>query len=99
MLRNEPDTSKTNSHRSEDKNDDEVESGSSRRGRTKFNKQLREAMHKVRTRPDEIEECILDGSTPFIHSIMVTQIPSKFKVPTLDSYDGTGDPVAHVSMF
>ena len=56
-------------------------------------------MHKVRTGPDEIEECILDRITLFINSIMTTQIPSKFKVPSLDQYDGTGDPIAHVSMF
>ena len=41
----------------------------------------------------------MDGSTPFVHSIMATLIPSKFKVPHLDQYDGTGDHVAHVSMF
>ena len=29
----------------------------------------------------------------------MTLIPSKFKVPQLDQYDGTGDPVSHVSMF
>ena len=56
-------------------------------------------MHKVRTGLNEIEECILDGSTPFINSIMATQIPSKIKVLSLYQYDGTGDLIAYVSMF
>ena len=99
MIRNEPNASRTHSIRSEEHNDDEAESDGSKRGRLEFNKQVQEAIHKVRMGADEIEECILDESTPFIHGIMATQIPSKFKIPTLDSYDGTGDPVAHVSMF
>ena len=69
-----------------------------RRDRIDFNRQLREGIHKVRNGSYEIEEYILGGSTPFIHSIMATLIPSKFKVLPLDQYDETGDPVAHVSM-
>ena len=69
------------------------------RDMTDFNRQLQEAIYKVRTGSDEIEECILDGSTLFVHSIMATLIPSKSKVPPLDQYDEMGDPVAHVSIF
>ena len=77
----------------------EQESESDFPRRADFNRQLWEALHKARTEPDEIKECILDGSTPFVHIIMATLIPSKFKVPPLDQYDGTGDPVAYVSIF
>ena len=77
----------------------EAESETLIRDRTNFNCHLREAMHRVRIGPDKIEECILDGSTPFVNNIMTTLIPSKFKVPPLDQYSGTGDPIAHVSMF
>ena len=70
--------------RQESNSEQESESNFPRKDRTDFNYQLREAIHKVRTGPDEIEECILDGSTPFVHSIMVTLIPSKFKVLPLD---------------
>ena len=36
---------------------------------------------------------------PFIASITGHPLPSKFKMPTLDSYDGTHDPYDHIATF
>ena len=67
----------------------EAESETLIRDKIDFNHHLREAIHKVHNGPDEIEECFLDGSILFVNSIMTTVIPSKFKVPLLNQYDGT----------
>ena len=85
QLRNEQGESRENRNRGQESNlEQDSKSTILRRDMTDFNHQLREAIQKVRIGPDEIEECILDGSTPFVHSIMATLIPSKFKVLPLD---------------
>ena len=37
--------------------------------------------------------------SPLIASITTHPLPSKFKIPTLDSYDGTRDPCDHIVTF
>ena len=37
--------------------------------------------------------------SPFTASINSYPLPPKFKMPSLDSYDGTGDPVDHIASF
>ena len=40
-----------------------------------------------------------DPTPPFTEEIMNVHISRKFKIPTIKSYDGTGDPANHVRTF
>ena len=60
---------------------------------------VEQVIQKARTGPRKEDECVLEGTTPFISRIVKTEIPSKFKLPQLDQYDGTGDPITHISSF
>ena len=46
-----------------------------------------------------ISNLIHRTDSPFTTSITSYPLPSKFKMPTLDSYDGTQDPCDHIAMF
>ena len=41
----------------------------------------------------------MEAVTPFTSKIIQTEIPAKFKLPQLEQFDGTGDPISHVSTF
>ena len=60
---------------------------------------VEQVIQKAQTVPRKEGECVLEGITPFIIRIVRTEIPSKFKLPQLDQYDGTGDPITHISSF
>ena len=46
-----------------------------------------------------ISNLIHRTDSPFTTSITSYPLPSKFKMPTLDSYDGTQDPCDHIATF
>jgi len=64
--------------------------------------QMKIAMREMRNymrRTTHIDDIIHRTYSPFIASITTHPLPSKFKIPTLDSYDGTRDPCDHIVMF
>ena len=60
---------------------------------------VEQVIQKAKTGLRKEDECILEATSPFISRIMKTEIPTKFKVPQLDQYDGMGDPITHISSF
>lgn len=62
-------------------------------------RKVAQVIHKARAGPRKEDECVLEGTTPFISRINHTKIPSKFKLPQMDQFDGIGDLVNHVSLF
>ncbi|PSJ19597.1 hypothetical protein CVH10_22020, partial [Halomonas sp. ND22Bw] len=48
--------------------------------------------------PDDGGAVDLDRS-PFTAEILGRPLPTKFKMPSLDSYDGSSDPVDHLDHF
>ena len=46
-----------------------------------------------------IEDLVHRTDSPFTASINGHSLPSKFKLPSLDSYDGTRDPFDHIATF
>ena len=61
----------------------------------KVMKEMKENMR--RTNP--IEDLVHRTDSPFTASINGHPLPSKFKLPSLDSYDGTRDPFDHIATF
>ena len=64
--------------------------------------QIRKAMEKMREnmrRTNHVDDLIHRTDSPFITSINSHPLPSKFKMPSLDSYDGTRDPCDHIATF
>ncbi|XP_065629979.1 uncharacterized protein LOC136067698 [Quercus suber] len=57
--------------------------------------EMRESMR--RTNP--VEDLVHRTDSPFVSSINSHPLPPKFKMPTLDSYDGTRDPFDHIATF
>ena len=39
------------------------------------------------------------ANSPFVDSIRDKPLPAKFKMPTIDSFDGTTDPVDHLETY
>ena len=62
-------------------------------------KRVMEEMKDSMRRANHVDDLIHRTNSPFIASITSHPLPSKFKMPTLDSYDGTHDPCDHIAMF
>ena len=50
-------------------------------------------------RANHVDDLVHKTDSPFIASITSHRLPSKFKMPTLDSYDGTRDPYDYIATF
>ena len=64
--------------------------------------QMRRAMEEMGEnmgRTNHIDDLVHRTNSPFIASINSHPLPSKFKMPSLDSYDGTCDPCDHIATF
>ena len=63
--------------------------------------QMKKAMKEMKDsmrRENHVDDLIHRIDSPFTVSIMSHPLPSKFKMPILDSYDGTRDPYDHFAM-
>ena len=64
--------------------------------------QMREAMDKMREnmrRANPLEDLVHKTDSLSTASINSHPLPPKFKMPSLDSYDGTRDPFDHIATF
>ena len=64
--------------------------------------QMRRAMDEIREnmrRTNHVDDLVHQTNSPFITSINSHPLPSKLKIPSLDSYDGTRDPCNHIATF
>ena len=50
-------------------------------------------------RANPMEDLVHRTDSPFTASINSLPLPPKFKIPSLDSYDGTRDPFNHIANF
>ena len=62
-------------------------------------KRVMEEMKENMRRANPIEDLVHRTDLPFTASINGHPLPPKFKMPSLDSYDGTRDPFDHISTF
>ena len=63
---------------------------------------MRSAMDEIREnmrRTNHVDDLVHRTDSPFIMSINSHPLPSKFKMPALDSYDETCDPCDHIATF
>ena len=56
-------------------------------------------MRENMRRTNHVDDLVHRTDSPFITSINSHPLPSKFKMPSLDSYDGTCDPCDHIATF
>ena len=56
-------------------------------------------MRKNMRRTNHVDDLVHRIDSPFIMSINSHPLPSKFKMPALDSYDGMRDPCDHIATF
>ena len=64
--------------------------------------QMRKVMDEIREnmrRANRIEDLVHQTDSLFTTSINGHPLPPKFKMPSLDSYDGTRDPFNHIVTF
>ena len=64
--------------------------------------QMRKVMAEMREnmrRANPVEDLVHRTDSPFTASINRHPLPPKFKMPSLDSYDGTRDPFDHIATF
>ena len=64
--------------------------------------QMRKVMDEMREnmrRANLVEDLVHQTNSPFMTSIIGHPLPLKFKMPSLDSYDGTHDPFDHIATF
>ena len=64
--------------------------------------QMRELMDEMREnmrRANLVDDLVYRTESPFMASINNHPLPLKFKMPSLDSYDGTRDPFDHIATF
>ena len=64
--------------------------------------QMRKVMDEMREnmrRVNLVDDLVHRTDSPFVPSINSHPLPSKFKMPSLDSYDGTRDPCDHIATF
>ena len=64
--------------------------------------QMRRVMHEMREnmkRVNPVEDLVHRTDSPFTASINGHPLPPKFKMSSLDSYDGTRDPCDHIATF
>jgi len=62
-------------------------------------KRVMEEMKENMRRANPIEDLVHRTDSPFTASINGHPLPPKFKMPFLDSYDGTCDPFDHIATF
>ena len=62
-------------------------------------KKVMEEMKENMRRTNPVEDLVHRTYSPFTTSINGHLLPSKFKLPSLDSYDGTRDPFDHIATF
>ena len=62
-------------------------------------KKVMEEMKENMRRANPIEDLVHRTDSPFPASINGHPLPPKFKMPSLDSYDGTRDPFDHIATF
>ena len=62
-------------------------------------KKVMEEMKENMRRANLIEDLVHRTDSPFTASINGHPLPSKFKLPSLDLYDGTCDPFDHIATF
>ena len=62
-------------------------------------KKVMEEMKENMKRANLIEDLVHRVDSPFMASINGHPLPSKFKLPSLDSYDGTRDSFDHIATF
>ena len=62
-------------------------------------KRVMEEMKENMRRANPIEDLVHRTDSPFTASINGHPLPSKFKLPSLDSYDGTCDLFDHIATF
>ncbi|RRT41571.1 hypothetical protein B296_00052950 [Ensete ventricosum] len=70
---------------------------------------LREQVRRVHQRLDEVQKEVLKsreeveesskGGSPFTPEIQSKPLPAIFRLPTLEPYDGSGDPLEHIATF
>ena len=64
--------------------------------------QMRKVMDEIREnmrRANPVEDLVHRTDSPFTTSINGHPLPPKFKMPSLDSYDGMCDPFDHIATF
>ena len=64
--------------------------------------QMKRAMEEMKDsmrRENYVDDLVHRTDSPFIASITSHPLPSKFKMPSLDSYDRTCDPCDHIATF
>ena len=62
--------------------------------------QMRKVIHKIREnmrRANLVDDLIHRTDSPFTASINSHPLPPKFKMPSLDSYNGTRNPFDHIA--
>ena len=62
-------------------------------------KRVMKEMKENMRRANPIEDLVHRTDSPFTASINSHPLPPKFKMPSLDSYDGTRDPFDHIATF
>ena len=62
-------------------------------------KKVMEEMKENMRGANPIEDLVHRTDSPFTASINGHPLPPKFKMPSLDSYDGTRDPFDHIATF
>ena len=63
---------------------------------------MRKAMDEMKEtmrRANPVEDLVHQTDSPFTASINGHPLPAKFKMPSLDSNDGTRDPCDHIATF
>ena len=63
---------------------------------------MRKVMDKIREsmrRANPVDDLVHRTNSPFTTSINDHPLPPKFKMPSLDSYDGTRNPFDHIATF
>ena len=63
---------------------------------------MRKAMEEMGEnmgRTNHVDDLVHRTNSPFIASINSHPLPSKFKMPSMDLYDGTCDPCDHIATF
>ena len=56
-------------------------------------------MRENMRRANPVDDLVHQTDSPFTASINSYPLPPKFKMPSLDSYDGTRDPFDHIAAF
>ena len=62
-------------------------------------KKVMDEMRENMRRMNRVEDLVHQTNSPFMASINGHPLPPKFKMPSLDLYDGTRDPFDHIATF